>query len=147
MMKKNFVLSLILVAMGILFTSCNQSARNKETCQKRELRSYKGKEIFLFTLTNKEGNVLKLTNYGARITWIEMPDRAGKKENVTFGYDTFDSLINGDPYFGATVGRYAGRIAKGKFLLDGEEFFSFPQFWGKCTSWRTWWMAQCRLEC
>lgn len=122
MMKKNFVLTLILVAMGIIFTSCNQSAKNKGMVKKENYGVYKGKEVFLFTLTNKEGNVLKLTNYGARITWIEVPDKTGKKENITFGYDTFNKMINGDPYFGATVGRYAGRIAKGKFKLDGKEF-------------------------
>jgi len=84
--------------------------------------THKGKEVFLFTLTNKEGNVLKLTNFGARITWIEVPDRSGKKENVTFGFDTFEGMLRGDPYFGAVVGRYANRIAKGKFTLDGVEY-------------------------
>ena len=84
--------------------------------------NYQGKEVFLFTLTNKPGNVLKLTNYGAKITWIEVPDKNGKKENVSFGYDTFDATQKGDKYFGAIVGRYANRIAKSKFTLDGKEY-------------------------
>jgi aldose 1-epimerase len=89
---------------------------------KELIGTFKGKEVYLFTLTNKPGNVIKLTNYGARITWIEVPDRNGIKENVTFGYDTFTGMVNGDPYFGSTVGRYANRIAKGRFTLDGKEY-------------------------
>ncbi|NMC42222.1 MAG: galactose-1-epimerase, partial [Bacteroidales bacterium] len=90
---------------------------------KKEIHGmYKGKEVNLFTLTNSNGNVLKLSSFGARIIWIEVPDRNGKKENVTFGFDTFDGMINGDPYFGSVVGRYANRIAKGKFTLDSVEY-------------------------
>ncbi len=51
-----------------------------------------------------------------------MPDKEGKKDNITFGFDTFDGMIAGDRYFGAVVGRYANRIAKGKFTLDGVEY-------------------------
>lgn len=129
-MKKHLVLLLTMAAFGINLTTCNQSAANKKHVKQENYGVYKGKEVFLFTLTNKEGNVLKLTNYGARITWIEVSDRAGKKENITFGYDSFDKMINGDPFFGATVGQYAQRIAKGKFLLDGEEFSLSRNFGG-----------------
>ena len=129
-MKSNILLTLIMVVTGITFTACNQSGRNKKHVRQENYGAYKGKEIFLFTLTNKEGNILKLTNYGARITWIEVPDKTGEKENITFGYDAFDQMINGDPYFGATVGRYAGRIAKGKFLLDGKDFSLSCNFGG-----------------
>lgn len=115
-------LSHIMVAMGIIFTSCNQSTKNIEKVKRELFGTHNGKEVFLLTLTNKSGNVLKLTNYGARITWIEVPDRDGKKENVTFGFDTFDGMLNGDPYFGAVIGRYANRIAQGKFTLDGVEY-------------------------
>lgn len=83
---------------------------------------YHGKDVYLIVLTNKEGNTLKLTNFGARITWIEVPDRTGKRNNVTFGYDTFSEMTGGDPYFGSVVGRYANRIAKGKFILDGTKY-------------------------
>jgi aldose 1-epimerase len=76
----------------------------------------------MLTLTNTPGNVVRLTNFGARITWIEVPDRTGKKDNITFGFDTYDAMVNGDPYFGAVVGRYANRIAKGRFTLGGQEY-------------------------
>ena len=120
-MKRIFQLTMILCAMMIT-SSCTQSGKNKAMVTKETYGTHKGKEVFLFTLTNKEGNVLKLTNFGARITWIEVPDRSGKKENVTFGFDTFEGMLRGDPYFGAVVGRYANRIAKGKFTLDGVEY-------------------------
>jgi aldose 1-epimerase len=121
-MKKLLLLSLTLVLAGFVFTACNQSSKSKEMVKKELIGTQNGKEVYLLTLTNKAGNVLKLTNYGARITWIEVPDRSGNKENVAFGFDTFDGMIKGDPYFGSVVGRYANRIAKGKFTLDGKEY-------------------------
>jgi aldose 1-epimerase len=121
-MKKIILLTLTLVIAGIVFNACNQSSKNKEMVKKELIGTQDGKEVYLLTLTNKAGNVLKLANYGARITWIEVPDRNGKKDNVAFGFDTFDGMIKGDPYFGSVVGRYANRIAKGKFTLDGKEY-------------------------
>jgi len=121
-MYKNRLFTLALVAMVFAFSSCNMTAKKNDKVKKETFGSYKGKEVSLYTLTNKEGNILKLTDFGARITWIEVPDKAGKKDNVTFGFDTFDGMIKGDPYFGAIVGRYANRVAKGKFTLDGTEY-------------------------
>jgi aldose 1-epimerase len=83
-----------------------------------------GKEVYLLTLTNKAGNVIRLTNFGAKITWIEVPDKTGKKENITFGYDTFEETVAGDMSFGSVLGRYGNRIAKGKFTLDGVEYYT-----------------------
>jgi Galactose mutarotase and related enzymes len=118
-MKKIRFLSLVLLAAAVIFSGCGQGAKNKAMVKKDLIGSYKGKEVYQYTLTNRAGNVIKLTNFGARITWIEVPDKVGKKENITFGFDTFDGMIKGDPYYGAVVGRYANRIAKGKFSLDG----------------------------
>jgi aldose 1-epimerase len=84
--------------------------------------THQGKEVHLLTLINKAGNVIRLTNFGAKITWIEVPDRNGGKDNITFGYDTFEGTITGDMSFGSVVGRYANRIANGKFTLDGVEY-------------------------
>jgi aldose 1-epimerase len=117
MMKKIMLLSLTLVS--VIFTSCNQSTKNKEMVKKDVFGTHNGKEVYLLTLTNKEGNVIRLTNFGAKINWIEVPDKNGKKENITFGYDTFDETLKGDMSFGSVVGRFANRIAKGKFTLDG----------------------------
>lgn len=116
-MKKILLLSLTLVAGMII--SCNQPTKNKEMVRKDVFGSHNGKEVYLLTLTNKPGNVIRITNYGAKITWIEVPDKKGKKENLTFGYDTFEETIKGDMSFGSVVGRFANRIANGKFTLDG----------------------------
>ncbi|MBN2163980.1 MAG: galactose mutarotase [Pontiellaceae bacterium] len=77
-----------------------------------------------YTLKNKNGMVVKITNYGAIITSIVVPDREGNMADVALGYDSVDSYINAidRPYFGAVVGRYGNRIAKGKFTLDGVEY-------------------------
>jgi aldose 1-epimerase len=102
--------------------SCCQSSKNKEMLKQEIYGTHQGKEVYMFTLTNKAGNVVKITNFGGKITWIEVPDKNGKKENITFGYDTFEGTITGDMSYGSVVGRYANRIANGKFTLDGVEY-------------------------
>lgn len=81
-----------------------------------------GQKISLFTLTNASGNVLQLTNYGAIITKVEVPDRTGKKANVMLAFPKLEGYLERHPYFGATVGRYANRIAGGKFQIDGKTY-------------------------
>jgi aldose 1-epimerase len=107
------------LALAIIgsISCCNNKTKEMVTTQ--SFGSFEGKDVSLFTLTNKKGDVLKLSNYGAVIVEIIVPDRNGKKENVALGYDSFDGYVNGDPYFGKVVGQYANRIAKGKFSLDG----------------------------
>jgi aldose 1-epimerase len=116
-MNRNLLLIPGFVAACLVFTGCRQS--RKELVRKEVFGNYQGKDIYLLTLTNKQGNVLRLINYGAKINWIEVPDKEGKKENITFGYDTFEQTAAGDMSFGSTVGRYANRIANGRFALDG----------------------------
>lgn len=80
--------------------------------------------IQVYTLKNKAGMTVKVTNYGAIITSIEVPDKAGKLGDVVLGYDSVEGYMNAvdKPYFGAVVGRYGNRIAKGKFELDGQTY-------------------------
>ncbi len=80
--------------------------------------------IQLFTLKNSNGMTVKVTNYGAIITSIVVPDRDGKIADVALGYHHVENYINAvdKPYFGAVVGRYGNRIAKGEFSLDGETY-------------------------
>ncbi len=121
-MNKTGYISIIASLALVITVSCTTGNSKYEKVSKAPSGNYKGKEVNTYTLTNKKGNVLKLSEFGARIIWIEVPDRNGVKENVTFGFDTFEGMIKGDPYFGAVVGRYANRIAKGKFTLDGIEY-------------------------
>lgn len=80
--------------------------------------------IQLCTLTNPSGMQVKITNFGAIITSIIVPDRDGELGDVTLGYDRVEDYINAvdKPYFGAIVGRYGNRIAKGSFSIDGETY-------------------------
>jgi len=77
-----------------------------------------------YTLINKSGMEVRLTNYGARITAIKVPDRNGRFADVALGYDCVEKYINAPdkPYFGSVVGRCGNRIAKGRFILDGKEY-------------------------
>ena len=82
---------------------------------------FKGKSVALYTLKNSNGVVAQITNFGAKIVSIYAPDRDGNFKDVLQGFDTIDEWLNGFPYFGAICGRYANRIANGKFTIDGEE--------------------------
>ena len=77
-----------------------------------------------YTLKNDNGMVVKVTNYGAIITSLMVPDRNGKLADVALGYNRVEDYINAvnKPYFGAVVGRYGNRIAKGQFTIDGETY-------------------------
>jgi aldose 1-epimerase len=81
-----------------------------------------GHAIDRFTLTNSSGMQVQAITYGAIITSIRVPDRNGKMDDVVLGYDTLDPYVRNPSYFGAIVGRYANRIANGKFTLDGKEY-------------------------
>jgi aldose 1-epimerase len=83
---------------------------------------YKGKPTSLFTLKNKNGLVVQVTNFGAKIVSIYVPDRNGKLEDIVLGYESIDEYIKGNPYFGAICGRYANRIANGKFTIDRKTY-------------------------
>jgi aldose 1-epimerase len=84
-----------------------------------------GKAVDLYTLTNRHGLVAKVTNYGGILTELHVPDKSGQNGNVVLGFATLDKYVAGHPFFGATTGRVANRIAKGKFTLDGKEYTLF----------------------
>lgn len=81
-----------------------------------------GKPVKLFTLTNRKGTLVKVTNYGLIITDIQTADRHGKLGHIVLGFDNLKQYQDGHPFFGAIAGRVANRIAKGKFTLDGKEY-------------------------
>jgi len=81
-----------------------------------------GTAVDLFTLTNANGLVAKITNYGTIITELHVPDRQGKLGDIVQGFDNLGQYLQTHPYFGCTVGRVANRIAKGKFTLDGKNY-------------------------
>jgi len=79
-------------------------------------------EMEIIKLTNSNGMKVKITNFGASITSIMVPDKNGKLGEVVLGYDSAEEYTTGNLYFGAMIGRYGNRIANGKFTLDGNEF-------------------------
>lgn len=81
-----------------------------------------GSPVDLYTLTNARGMVAKVTTYGGILTELHAPDKQGKIDNIVLGFSTLASYLKGHPYFGATVGRYANRIAKGTFTLNGKTY-------------------------
>ena len=81
-----------------------------------------GQEVFLYTFTNTNGLEMKVTNYGGLITSLKTPDRNGVLEDIVLGYDSLAGYLKQSPLFGAIVGRYANRIAKAKFKLEGKEY-------------------------
>jgi aldose 1-epimerase len=87
----------------------------------------RGEKVFIYTLRNDHGITIKITNYGGIVTSIETPDKNGTKANIALGFKSLedyltDSYIENCPYFGCVAGRYANRIAKGKFSIDGKEY-------------------------
>jgi aldose 1-epimerase len=78
--------------------------------------------IEVFTLKNAQGAEAQITNFGARVISIKVPDREGKLGDVVLGFDSLASYQGPNPYFGGIVGRYANRIAKGKFTIDGVSY-------------------------
>uniref|UniRef100_A0AC34G6I7 Aldose 1-epimerase n=1 Tax=Panagrolaimus sp. ES5 TaxID=591445 RepID=A0AC34G6I7_9BILA len=86
---------------------------------KEHFGTFEGKNVFAYTLTNKNGMSIKIIEYGAILVSIEIPDGHEPKLNIILGYDTLEEYLHNPNYFGATVGRYANRIAKGKFVIDG----------------------------
>jgi aldose 1-epimerase len=76
-----------------------------------------GEPVTLYTLTNKNGVSVSIMDYGATIVKILAPDRNGKLDDIVLGFDKFSPYIHLDAYFGATIGRYANRLAKGQFQL------------------------------
>jgi aldose 1-epimerase len=77
-----------------------------------------GERVRLYTLTNKNGMSVSIMDYGATVVKIVVPDRNGKLDDVALGFDTFAPYLTATAYFGATVGRYANRIAGGKFEIN-----------------------------
>ena len=110
-------LGLTLVASSALATSGSGSISEQPFGKTND-----GKKVQLYTLRNQNGVEAKITNYGGIIVSLTAPDRNGKFDDVVLGYSTLKEYIKSNPYFGALIGRYGNRIAKGKFELEGKPY-------------------------
>ena len=114
---------LILGFAFITLVSCNSEKGIKMNIEKRAFgTTQNGTTVDIYTLTNANGVEAQITNYGGIVVSLKVSDRNGKLENVVLGYDNLDGYLKETPYFGAIIGRYGNRIAKGKFSLNDVEY-------------------------
>lgn len=101
-----------------------KSKAKVENLQKSDFeKTVQGKNVSLWTLTNKQGLSMCVTNYGAKVVALYVNKSNGKPVDVVTGYSSIDGYLNsGEIYFGAAIGRYGNRIANGKFTLNGTEY-------------------------
>jgi aldose 1-epimerase len=127
-MKNHFNKILGAAALGVLLFSCEskpkEETKAEETVQKQVFgTTFQNKKVETYEIKNANGMKMKVTNFGARVTNLWVPDKDGNLVDVVLGFETLDEYLNsGEKYFGATIGRYGNRIANGKFTLDGEEY-------------------------
>jgi len=115
----------LLWALGSSGTAVEPKAKggaNMRVAKQAFGKTADGTAVDLFVLTNAKGMRAKVMTYGATLTELLVPDRDGKLDDVVLGFDDLDGYLAGHPFFGSTVGRFANRIAKGKFTLDGKEY-------------------------
>ena len=104
----------IAILTGVITSCSSDTEENEANMPKEEIYGkFRDQEVRIFTLTNSSGMKAKVTEYGAILTSLEVPDRDGNLADVTLGYDTLDGWLTNTSYFGATVGRYGNRIGHG----------------------------------
>ena len=114
---------LLIAGMAIEPTAFAAKKSNKRNVKKEAFgKTEDGQKVHAYTLVNKNGLKAKIITYGAILTELHVPDRDGKLGDVVLGHDKLEDYLDGHPYFGATTGRVANRIAKAKFTLDGKEY-------------------------
>ncbi len=117
-MKKFLFIALLLIPF--VLTACKER-KGQGNLLKDPAKfhvTHEGKQIDLFTLKNKNGMVVQITNYGGKIVSVIVPDKNGKTADVCLGYDDIDGYFNGPGSMGATMGRVTNRISGAKFTLD-----------------------------
>src|SRR5580765_6501659 len=108
----------ILVILGLAATGLAKPRVSKKPFGK----TADGKAVEIYTLTNSRGAEAGIITYGGAVVSLKVPDRRGKVGDVVLGYDSVADYERHTSYFGALIGRYANRIAKGKFSLNGKEY-------------------------
>jgi aldose 1-epimerase len=129
MMRINF----ILIAVFILnLNSCNTDPKADIEVYAETWGEVDGQEVKLYTLTNSNGMVIKLTNYGAILTSVVVPDREGNFEDVVLGFDNLEQYLGDDPCFGATIGRFVNRIRNARFTIGDSTYILSANDKGHC---------------
>ena len=111
------------ILVALVTVCCNQKNNSSAISTEAFNKKVDGKHVELFTLKNKNGLEMTVTNYGGRIVSLMVPDRSGKTEDIVLGYDSLSGYLNSnEQYFGAAIGRYGNRISNGHFKLDDKEY-------------------------
>jgi aldose 1-epimerase len=113
------------VVSAVVLSGCSSVSKKQgvpEISRRPWGQTKEGTPVELFTLRNANGAEAQICNYGGLVITLKVPDRTGKMGDVVLGYDSLDGYLKDTPYFGALIGRYGNRIAKGKFTLDGKEY-------------------------
>jgi aldose 1-epimerase len=125
-MQKYLIPCALLIAGAVAAVRPNTSAATTEGPRRATVSAPFGRtadaDVRIFTLTNAHGIEARIMTYGATLVSLRTPDRNGHLDNIILGFDSLDPYLAGVPYFGATVGRFANRIAKGRFTLDGKTY-------------------------
>ena len=117
-LNRNLLFALLLLLVSVAIASA-QTGITKESFGK----TADGQSVDIYTLTNRNGMKARITNYGGIVVSLTAPDRDGKWADVVLGYNDLATYMKPPfPYFGALIGRYGNRIAKGRFTLDGVEY-------------------------
>ncbi|MHB8901935.1 MAG: aldose epimerase family protein, partial [Thermoguttaceae bacterium] len=119
--KRIDVVLAVALVLGVSLM-CSSASGSETVVHKSFGQTPDGKAVELYTLTNANGMEVSITTYGGIIVSLTAPDRQDKYADVVLGFDNLDGYLAGHPYFGALIGRYGNRIAKGKFTLDGKEY-------------------------
>ncbi|TLP74023.1 aldose epimerase family protein [Maribacter sp. ACAM166] len=132
----SFIYTVIFLIFVLIHVQCKEEQKNEKrslkdsllkttmvTIQKADYGTTSdNKCVEIYTLKNQKGMEVKIITYGGIITSLKAPDRNNGYDDIILGYDSLSQYISGSPYFGAIIGRYGNRIAKGKFSLDGTSY-------------------------
>ena len=122
-MKRHIAVATLALGILVLLAASQPKSQANSGMLKRAFgKTGDGRQVDLYVLTNKNGIEADITNFGAAVVSLKVPDRHGKTDDVVLGYDDLDGYLHDKSYFGATVGRYANRIAHGKFTLNGTTY-------------------------
>lgn len=115
---------IFLLVLLLQFISCSKKVESIKEIPSSNFRiKINGKTTNLFTLKNKQGMTVQITNYGARVVSLWVPDRLGNFQDVVWGFETIgEYLASSDIYCGPVVGRYGNRIDKGRFMLNDKQY-------------------------
>jgi aldose 1-epimerase len=131
---KRCIYGFSIIILAFLTVQCkgNQKEENKENSTQKtdsvsiEKKEYgttpAGQKVDVYILKNQKGMEVNIMTYGGIITSLKVPNKAGVSEEVVIGFNNLEQYTKDNPYFGALIGRFGNRIAKGKFTLDGKEY-------------------------